>query len=206
VPSGLDRGATVWDIGHGDQRMPGMLYRPKGGGSVSRIVVGVDASPGARGALAWAATEARLRQAVLQVVYAYQARGSAVRDYDPTEHSEPGRIGRVTPESQPSHQDLPGMLPGRARVYEGFQNEADDLVDMLLGELEETLTGVAVQRTVIDDRHPGKALLEESRDADLLVVGSRGHGGFSELMLGSVSHSVVLHAVCPVVVVPLRRA
>jgi nucleotide-binding universal stress UspA family protein len=57
---------------------------------------------------------------------------------------------------------------------------------------------------VVDDRHPAEALLDASREADLLVVGARGRGGFSELMLGSVSHSVVLHAVCPVVVVRLH--
>jgi nucleotide-binding universal stress UspA family protein len=174
----------------------------KGVGSVSGIVVGVDGSPGARGALAWAATEARLRQAVLQVVYAYQIHGSAFHDYDPIEHSVPGA---ASPDLQPSEQDEPATMPGRARVAEAFQNEADDLLDSLLGEFEEALTGIDVQRSVINDRHPGKALLEASRGADLLVVGSRGHGGFTELMLGSVSHSVVLHAVCPVVVVPLRN-
>jgi nucleotide-binding universal stress UspA family protein len=176
-------------------------------GSVSGIVVGVDGSPGARGALAWAATEARLRQAVLRVLYAYRVHGSAFHDYDPIEHSVAARAGdRVTPESQPSQRDLPGTMPGRARVEDAFQNEADDFLDSLLGEFEEALTGIDVQRSVINDRHPAKALLDEARDADLLVVGSRGHGGFSELMLGSVSHSVVLHAVCPVVVVPLGHS
>ena len=173
---------------------------------MSRIVVGVDGSPGGRRALAWAAAEAQLRQAVLHVVYAYHGRGSAIRDYDPSEHSVAARAGfRVTPESQPSEHDLPGMMRGRGRVEEGFQGEADDLLDEAVGELGEALTGVEVQRDVINDRHPGKALLEASREADLLVVGTRGHGGFSELMLGSVSHSVVLHAVCPVVVVPPDR-
>jgi len=176
------------------------------GVSVSGIVVGVDGSPDARAALAWAATEARLRQAALQVVYAYQIRGSAFPDYDPIEHSVPAEPGIISPDLQPSEQDEPATLSARARVADTFENEADDFLDSLLGEFEEALTGVDVQRSVINDRHPGKALLDASRNADLLVVGSRGHGGFAELLLGSVSHSVVLHAMCPVVVVPLRNA
>jgi nucleotide-binding universal stress UspA family protein len=62
-----------------------------------------------------------------------------------------------------------------------------------------------VQRTVVEDQHPAEALVALSADADLLVVGSRGRGGFAELLLGSVSHAAVLHAACPVVVVPSNR-
>jgi Universal stress protein family len=62
-----------------------------------------------------------------------------------------------------------------------------------------------VQPTVVDDQHPAEALVDLSADAELLVVGSRGHGVVGELLLGSVSHAVVLHAVCPVVVVPSPR-
>ena len=78
-------------------------------------------------------------------------------------------------------------------------------IPALLSELEETVSGVDVQRTVVADRRPAEALVELSTNADLLVVGSRGRGGFTELLLGSVSHAAVLHSVCPVVVVPSHR-
>ncbi|MBY5162776.1 universal stress protein [Salsipaludibacter albus] len=51
---------------------------------------------------------------------------------------------------------------------------------------------------------PARALLEQAEDADLVVVGSRGRGGFAGLMLGSVSQQVMTHAPCPTVVVPDR--
>ena len=59
---------------------------------------------------------------------------------------------------------------------------------------------VHVTRTMMEG-HPARVLTEMSANADLLVVGSRGHGGFAGMLLGSVSGHVSAHAHCPVVVV-----
>jgi len=51
---------------------------------------------------------------------------------------------------------------------------------------------------------PAAALLDAAKDADLLIVGSRGHGGFAGLLLGSVSSQVAHHALCPILLVRPR--
>lgn len=168
---------------------------------MGRIVVGVDASPNARRALAWAAAEARLRQAVLQVVHAYHAKNLAAPVYFGSTHTYDAAVG-ATGEPPP---ELTASVHRREAFEEAVRSQADELLEGLLGELGETVSGVEVQRTVVEDRHPAEALVQLSVDAELLVVGSRGRGGFSELLLGSVSHAAVLHAVCPVVVVPSSR-
>ncbi len=176
---------------------------------MAKIVVGVDASPDSKTALAWAAGEARLRQAVLQVVYAFHARELAAPEYVPTEHGLAG--GGVNPAlggydaGAVAEPDMNATLRDRTTFEEAARTTATEMLGSALYELRDTLAGVEVERVVIDDRHPAEALVQASSDADLLVVGSRGRGGFKQMLLGSVSHAVVLHAVCPVVVVPSRR-
>jgi nucleotide-binding universal stress UspA family protein len=77
--------------------------------------------------------------------------------------------------------------------------------------LEDTLAAVHIQKDIEITRtarsgHPAEVLTDASTGADLLVVGSRGHDGFTGMLLGSVSSHVAAHANCPVVVVRHRDA
>lgn len=78
----------------------------------------------------------------------------------------------------------------------------EDATELLARELAEVPADVRVEQVVVEGP-AARALLETARGADLIVVGSRGRGGFMGLLLGSTSHQVVTHATCPVVVVPM---
>lgn len=86
--------------------------------------------------------------------------------------------------------------------YADFEAIATKLVTQLVDDVvKRAPDGVAVEGEVRHG-HAGQMLIDLSADADMIVVGSRGHGGFKGLLLGSVSTYVVHHAQCPVVVVP----
>jgi nucleotide-binding universal stress UspA family protein len=136
------------------------------------ILVGVDGSPGSRTALTWAAAEAADHGADLVALTVWE------RPLLP-----PMGSGEV-PE---------GGLPDPG------QTATEDLIQVIKEELGDN-PPVLVQPRV---KHgsPAKVLIEESEDADLLVVGPRGHGGFKGLVLGSVSQHVAAYAKCPVAVI-----
>jgi len=86
-------------------------------------------------------------------------------------------------------------------VPEGYDPEADAraVLDDVLKTVREDHPDLVV-RPIVVRRHPAPALVEASRGADLLVVGSRGHGEFTGMLLGSVSEHCVTNAHCPVLV------
>jgi nucleotide-binding universal stress UspA family protein len=79
------------------------------------------------------------------------------------------------------------------------ERDARDVLEKLVADLEPREPAVDV-RISISKGSPAKVLIDMSQGADLMVVGSRGHGGFAGMLLGSVSQHVVAHAACPVVV------
>ena len=83
---------------------------------------------------------------------------------------------------------------------EPFERNARQLVDGALTAVGSDLEGIEVE-PIVELGEAVTVILEHSSNDDLIVVGSRGRGGFKGLLLGSVSQQVVLHAPCPVVVV-----
>jgi len=142
---------------------------------VGVIVVGVDQSTGANAALRFALAEARLRQAALRVVHAWQF----------------GYIGAT---------GLEGWLPAAGGKLEDFRAGAEAALERTLNEVGVDADGLTIERRV-EQGPAATVLIEESQGADLLVVGSRGHGGFAQLLLGSVSQQCAQHAHCPVVII-----
>lgn len=139
-----------------------------------RIVVGIDGSAGASNALRWAIQEAELRDAVVEAISCWQV------------------PGWFTMEG--------GGVDERERLARAFaEGAASTLADAVGAELGSSPVRVE-QRTV--EGSAAEALLEAALTADLLVVGSRGLGGFKGLLLGSVSSQCLHHAPCPVAVIP----
>jgi nucleotide-binding universal stress UspA family protein len=136
------------------------------------IVVGVDGSEHSVSALRWAAQEARLRGSVLHVTAVFSgAILSTGYEMATTDLSDYAAATNI-------------MLAAAIDTV----RESDDL------------DGVEITTEVLEG-HAGELLIAASKESDLLVVGSRGHGGFVGLLMGSVTTYVVNHSHCPVVVV-----
>ena len=139
------------------------------------VVVGVDESDGAKAALAFAHEEARLRNATLRAVHAWQF----------------GYIG---------YTGFEGAVPALGGDIAELRAAAVAALDATVRAVLPDPGGVEIEQRVVEGT-AGAVLVDESSRADLLVVGSRGHGGFAQLLLGSVGQQCAHHAACPVVIV-----
>jgi nucleotide-binding universal stress UspA family protein len=157
-----------------------MTSGPPGTGTV---VVGIDGSPGADDALAWALAEARLRHAPLRVVHAWMF----------------GYVGGSS-SGVPFWGGSFDSYTAQGLDIGELHRAAEELVERAIAGLGDDAEGVEIEGRAVQGA-AAEALIESVTPEDLLVVGSRGHGGFTDLLLGSVSLQCVHHATCPVVVV-----
>lgn len=155
---------------------------------MGRIVVGIDGSPESKRALGWAAEEARLRDADLQVVYVY----GPPEEYNPYALAYGVDIGSA--DLAADEREWQDRHDARAR------ERAEAVVHSVVREVVPD-DEVRTEPVAVRDTRPARALMHSARGADLLVVGSRGRGGFTGLLLGSISQQCAQHAPCPVVVV-----
>lgn len=141
--------------------------------SVPRIVVGVDGSESSKEALRWAIGQAKLMGGVVDAIIAW--------DYPTAWY---------------------GLAPPADQDPADYQKQARKVLEMAIDDAVGPGPGRPVDlRATSVHGHPAAVLLDAADGAQLLVVGNRGHGGFSEALLGSVGQHCVQHAPCPVVVV-----
>jgi nucleotide-binding universal stress UspA family protein len=152
------------------------------------IVVGVDGSPGSDAALRWGLDEARLRGSKLRVVHVYEASQAALSDVAVGAPGIP-----TTPVLAP--EDVERI---RASAEEQARGVIDSALHRVAGEGTER---PEIERAVLVGP-AAQTLIEAGRDAELLVLGSRGRGGFLGLLLGSVTQQCAHHPPCPVLILP----
>ncbi len=142
------------------------------------IVVGVDGSASARRALDWAMREAAAHHAPLTVVAVHEVPKSY--------------WGRI-----------PVTGPADAAILADLRQAAEEMTQTAESELGDARPA-SVNLHVVSG-FVVKELLDAARDADLVVIGSRGEGGLARLVMGSVSNEVVQRAGCPVTIVPHQK-
>jgi nucleotide-binding universal stress UspA family protein len=142
---------------------------------MEKIVVGIDGSEQSKDALRFAVEEAEVHGARVLAVHAWMV-----------------PIPPVEPELVAPPIDYPALVK---ELQEAAERLLDGVVDEVLGKGNV----VRVDRVAVEGPAPS-ALLDAAADADLIVVGSRGHGGFAKLLLGSVSEQVARHAPCPALI------
>lgn len=135
-----------------------------------KIVVGVDGSPSANAATEWAAQEADLRQAKLELVHAW---------------------------------NYPNLgYGGYVAVLEDFEKDAGAVLEEVATAVKKAHPQLELISSLVQGP-TAQSIIEKAKEADMVVVGSRGKGGFTGLLLGSVGQQLVHHCPAPVVIIHL---
>ena len=135
-----------------------------------KVVVGVDGSPSANRATEWAAQEAEIRNAKLELVHAW---------------------------------NYPNLgYGGYVAVLEDFENDANAVLEEVAAKVRSEHPGLELATALVQGP-TAQTIIEKAKEADLVVVGSRGKGGFTGLLLGSVGQQLVHHCPAPVVIIHL---
>jgi nucleotide-binding universal stress UspA family protein len=142
------------------------------------IVVGIDGSESSQEALAWALAEARSRDGQVRVVAAWHVESMV-------------------------YAAAPFVPPVEGGIGQSFERVAQSAIAESLEAAGDATEGIDIERSIVEGA-AARVLIQEAENAELLVVGSRGRGGFAALLLGSVSEQCARHAACPVVIVRHR--
>ncbi len=144
-------------------------------GSINTVVVGTDGSEASFVAVRWAAAEAKAHGASLEIIHTW---------------------------TLPLMTDPIGMVPLQLPV-DDFIKQAEAVRDHAVKIAKDAGVEKVVGR--VERGMAAEHLIKASKTADEVVVGTRGHGGFVGLLLGSVAQQVATHAECPVVIVPHKK-
>lgn len=142
---------------------------------MERIIVGVDGSEGSVAALRWAIAEASIRGAIVEAVSAFHV----------------PYVGAASV--------MPLMLDPKE-----FEDAAAAVLRKVVAGVDASALAEPIVELVVEGP-ASTVLVEAGRRSSMLVVGARGHGGLSGMLLGSISRQVTEHATVPVVVVPKER-
>jgi nucleotide-binding universal stress UspA family protein len=141
------------------------------------VVVGVDGSEEATQAVAFAAAEADREGQELTVVYAI---------WEPDKWVDSGALTET--------------------LTQRIEDEEQMVLSETVSGLREDYPDLVVHKILDTKREPAEALVKAAAGARLLVVGSRGRGGFKRLLLGSTAHAVLTQLPCPTVITPIHRS
>jgi nucleotide-binding universal stress UspA family protein len=152
---------------------------------VGGIVVGVDGSAQSERALRLGLEEARLRGVPLEVVHVWEA----------------PPLGAISAGYAPGLGPMPVDMADYSETLEAVEEAAQTVPDRMVEALSAEAEGVDVRIRAVQGS-PADVLADISRDADLVCVGTQGHGRVAELVMGSVTRDLIHRAHCPVLVVP----